>query len=168
MTLMPVSKISVAGLRSPSGGAGRWIGARGHVGRQRRAVVADVAHDIEETSEKGIADRHGDRMAGRAHRHAAPQPVRCLQRHATHGVLVEMRLDLDHEGLRAVPFNDQRLFQSRKLGAGKGNVDDGSAYREHLPCRSPGHRYRHACPPFPFKSASYCSAVTGRAPPPTS
>ena len=39
-----------------------------HVGRQRRAVVADVAGDVEQTTENRIADRHGDRTSGRAHR----------------------------------------------------------------------------------------------------
>ena len=68
---MPVSKMAVAALR---------LGERGRRAMDRRcaagstaerAVVAGSPDDVDQASERGIADRHGDRAAGRADRDAA-------------------------------------------------------------------------------------------------
>ena len=64
MTLMPVSKMAVAGLRSPSGGGGAVDRRTRQVGGQRRAVVANAAGNVEKTAEHGLADRHRDRTTG--------------------------------------------------------------------------------------------------------
>ena len=113
-----------------------------HIGRQRRAVVADVAGDVEETTENRIADRHGDRMSGRAHRHSAFESGGGLQRDAAHGSLVEMCLNLDDEDSGLIPFDDERFFKPRKFGGFKGDVDHRSAYGEDLSSRLRGLRHR--------------------------
>ncbi len=78
-----------------------------HIARQWRAVVADVADDVEETTENGIADRHGDRMSGRAHWHSAFKPSGGLKCNTAHGAVVEMCLNLDDEGSGLIPFDNE-------------------------------------------------------------
>jgi hypothetical protein len=106
-----------------------------HVVGQWRSVVADVADDIEETTENRIADRHGDRTSGRAHRHSALQSRGRLQRNAAHGARVEMRLNLDDEGCGPIPFDDESLLKPRKLGAIEGDINHRAAYGEDLSCQ---------------------------------
>ena len=146
MTLMPVSNIAVAGLRSASGGAARWIGARGMSAGKRRAVVAHRAGDVEQPAEHRVADRHRDRAAGRAHGDAALQPGGRLQRHAADGVLVEMGLNFEDQGFGLVPFDDERLFELRKRAAPKGDVDDRAANRGHNSAAWGCVRHVPACP----------------------
>ena len=74
-------------------------------------------------------------MPGRAHRHSAFEPGGGLKCDAAHGALVEMCLNLDDEGSRLIPFDDERFFKPRKFGAVEGDVDHRSAYGEDLSSR---------------------------------
>src|SRR6516162_2156361 len=56
-----------------------------HVGRQRRAAVANVSGDIEKPAEHAASDRHRDRISGCAHWHAAPKAGSSLKRNPADG-----------------------------------------------------------------------------------
>ena len=123
-----------------------------HVRRQRRAVIADAAGDIQETTEHGIADRHGDRMSRRAHRHSAFQPGGLLKRDAANRRLVEMRLNLHDQGPGPVPFDDQGLIELRKGGVLKGDVDNRASHGKDfsLQLRQLRHRNYSSGPQIAF------------------
>jgi len=103
-----------------------------HIGRQRRAAVANISGDIEKPAEHGASDRHRDRISSCAHWHAAPKAGSGLKRNPADGALVEMGLHLDNEIFWPVPFDDQGFVERRQFGLLERNVDDGAAYGEDL------------------------------------
>ena len=135
MTLMPVSNMAVAGLRSLSGGAARWMGARcmsaGSGGPRSRATPVTSS----ETTEHRIADRHRDWISARAHRHAASQAGSRLKRYPAHRAFVEMGLNLDDQRFRLIPFDDKSFIEPRQFGRLKGDVNHRAAHRDDLSCR---------------------------------
>ena len=56
MTLMPVSNISVVGVRSSTVGASRWIGQRSS-SSTGVAEVDRLAEQVEDAAERRLADR---------------------------------------------------------------------------------------------------------------
>ena len=68
------------------------------ISRQRRAVVADIAGYVEETTENGLADRYSDRTSGRTHWHSAFKSGGPLKSDTADSALVEMRLNLNDKG----------------------------------------------------------------------
>ena len=109
---------------------GQRVGRRGGSARaamsagEGRPAVAGLAGDGEQPAEHLIADRHGERAAGRARGHAPPQPGGRLQRDGADMALVEVALHLDHQRLGPVPFDDQRLVDCRQTAGFEGDVDD--------------------------------------------
>ncbi len=88
-TLMPVSKISIAGERSPKAGGSRWIGQRSPFAGL--LAVDGVADHVPDAAERLFADGHGDRplacprprLRGRARRSSPwPRPGRDRRRGA--------------------------------------------------------------------------------------
>jgi hypothetical protein len=69
---------------------GAMDGPPGHVGGQRRTIVADCAGGSDEPAKHGFADRHDNRRTGQADRGSATEPRGCLQRDAAHGACVDM------------------------------------------------------------------------------
>ena len=99
MTLMPVSNISVVGVRSSTRGASWWMPRRSTSGGQRLAEVDRLAEQVEDAPERGLADGHGDRRAGVEHLGAARQAVGRVHRDRAHAVVAEVLLDLADEQL---------------------------------------------------------------------
>ena len=93
MTLMPVSNCSVLGERSSKLGGSRWIGQRSVV-TDRSSAVDRVAEQIEDASQRLLADRHAHRAAGVDDGHAPDQAVGRAQRHAPDAIAAQMLLDL--------------------------------------------------------------------------
>lgn len=99
---------------------------------QRRAVVADMAGNIEQTTENGIADRNGDRASGGTHRYSALESCGRLKSDTTDRAGVEMRLNLNDEGLGLIPLDDQGLVDERQSAACEGDIDHRSAHGQNL------------------------------------
>ena len=95
-TLMPVSNISVVGVRFSTFGAGRWIGQRSSYSTSPDEVDR-LAEQVEDPAQRALADGHGDRAAGVGDLHAARQAVGGVHRDAAHAVVAEVLLDLEHE-----------------------------------------------------------------------
>jgi len=112
------------------------------IGRQRRAVVADIAGYVEETTEKGLADRYGDRTAGRTHWHPAFKSGGRLKSDPADSALVEMCLNLNDEDYGLVPLDDKGFVDVRKFGTFKGDVDHRPTHGENLSARLRGLRHR--------------------------
>ena len=91
MTLMPVSKTSVFVERSVTGG-GIAMDRPVVVGRDRAAVVDRLADQVEHAAERGLADRHGDRLAGVDALLAADQTVGAAQGDAADATAAEVLL----------------------------------------------------------------------------
>ena len=106
-----------------------------HIRRQRRAVVTNDACNVKQTTENGIADRHGEWPSSRAHRRSAPEPGVCLKRNPAHSAFVEMCLNLDDERSRLIPFDDEGFFKPRKFATFEGDIDHCAAYGEDLSSR---------------------------------
>ena len=69
------------------------------VRRQRLAEVDRVAEQVEDASQRGLADGHRDRRAGVDHLEAARQAVGRVHRDRAHAVVAEVLLDLADEQL---------------------------------------------------------------------
>ena len=96
---MPVSNISVVGVRFSTDGAVRWIGQRS-VLVELGALVDGLAEQVEDAAERLLADRHGDRAAGVGDLLTAGQAVGRVHRDGAHAVVAEQLLDLADERLR--------------------------------------------------------------------
>ena len=93
---MPVSNISVVGVRFSTVGASRWIGQRSSTSIGSPSSI-DVAEHVEDAAERDVADRHGDRAAGVDDLHPAGEAVGHVQRDRAHAVVAEVLLDLADE-----------------------------------------------------------------------
>ena len=62
-----------------------------------RAEVDRLAEQVEDASERRLADGHRDRAAGVDDLHAAGEPVGGVHRDRAHAVVAEVLLDLAHE-----------------------------------------------------------------------
>ena len=98
---MPVSNISVVGVRSSTVGAERWIGQRSltSIGV---ALVDRLAEQVEDAPERDVADRHRDRAAGVDDLHAAREAVGRVHGDRAHAVVAEVLLHLAARGRLAV------------------------------------------------------------------
>ena len=106
-----------------------------HIGRQRRAAVANISGHIEKPAEHGVPDRYRDRTSARAHRHAAPKARGCLHRNPADCPLIEMGLNLDNQRSWSVPFYDKGFIESWQVGRLEGDVDHGPAHSDDLSSR---------------------------------
>ena len=90
---------------------------RGRVAVDRQALVGldgalavdRMAEHVEHPTERGLADRHGDRGAGVDDVEAARQAIGGGHRDRAHPVVAEVLLDLDHQG-RVLAPSGRRFF----------------------------------------------------------
>ncbi len=94
MTLIPVSNISVVGVRASTVGASRWIGQRSTSSGIGVAEIDRLAQQVEDPPERHPADRHGDRATGVDHFGAPGQAVGGVHRDRPNAVVAEVLLDL--------------------------------------------------------------------------
>ena len=71
MTLMPVSNMRAYGSSASKSGASRWISQRSMSSKLVGRRVERLADHVPHVAEHVVADRHGDAVAGVAHRGAA-------------------------------------------------------------------------------------------------
>ena len=93
---MPVSNISVVGVRSSTVGADRWIGQRSLTSIVV-ALVDRLAEQVEDAPERDVADRHRDRAAGVDDLHAAREAVGGVHGDRADAVVAEVLLHLADE-----------------------------------------------------------------------
>ena len=82
-------------------------------GLHRARLVHRLADDVHDAAERLVADRHGDRLAGVAHRLAAHEPLAGIHGDGAHGVLAEMLRDFEHQAV-AVIVGLQRVQDGRQ------------------------------------------------------
>ena len=90
---MPVSKISVLGVRSTNGGGSRWIGRRCVTLTGPRLSIG-VAEQVEHAAERLLADGHRDRRARVFAIQTTSQTIGRTQRHRPHPSAAQVRRDL--------------------------------------------------------------------------
>ena len=100
MTLMPVSNISVVGVRFSTVGAVA-VDRPALLDLDRLALVDDVAEHVEDAAERHLADGHRDRAAGVLDLHAAGQAVGRVHGDRADAVVAEVLLHLADEPLVA-------------------------------------------------------------------
>ena len=98
------------------------------VRRQRLALVANSAGQVEQTAEHRVADRNLERPASGARRNAATQPFGRLQCNRADRRLVQMRLHFRHDRRTLIRRHDQRVVDRRQRRGGKSNVEHGAAH----------------------------------------
>src|SRR5438445_721922 len=104
---------------------------RAALGRRHGPGIIDrVADDVDDAAERAVADRHGDRPAGVADRHAAHQTLGRVHRDAAHGALAEVLRHLDDEVVLAVVdrrIGDREGVENlRQLAVLELDVEDGA------------------------------------------
>jgi peptide chain release factor 1 len=93
------------------------------VGRDRALAVDRLAQDVEDTAQRDLADRHGDRRPGVADRDAAGETVRGGHRDAADPVVAQVLLDLADERLAALAEDLDRVEDRGQLACGELDVD---------------------------------------------
>jgi hypothetical protein len=108
----------------------------GHALRELWAVVAYIADHIEKPAKDGISDRDGDWASGGAHRYSASKPGSRLKRNSPNRGFVKVCLHLDHQGIRPIPFDHQRLVDWRQIATLEGDIHNRPANGENCSFRS--------------------------------
>ena len=116
--MIPVSSISVVGVRFSTSGASRWIGQRSSVSTGV-AEVDRLAQQVEDPAERRLADRDGDRAAGVDDLGAARETVGGVHRDRAHAVVAEVLLHLADQRAAVAAVDRDRV------------VDLGQLVREH-------------------------------------
>jgi len=116
-----------------------------HVLGQRWTVVGNVADHVEQPAERGLADRNGHRASRRADGRATLKPRGRLERNPAYPALVQMSLDLQYTRARS-RFDDERLFEPRKLGAIEGDIDHRPAHGNSLSLELSRRSHCRQCP----------------------
>ena len=99
-------------------------------GLDRAGLVDRLAHHVHDTSERFVAYRDGDRLAGVDYVLAAHQAFGRIHGYGAHGVFAEMLRDLEHEPV-AVVLGLERVQDLRQLVV-ELHVDDGSQDLAHM------------------------------------
>jgi hypothetical protein len=93
-------------------------------------LVNRLAGDIEDTTQRGLADWHHNGSAGVNDWHSTPQAVAGIHRDAAHPGFAEVLLDFDDD-FRAVALNLERVIDFREFRRPEldihdrsGNLDD--------------------------------------------
>jgi hypothetical protein len=89
----------------------------------RRQILAEIdrlAEQVEDASQRRLADRHRDRSAGVDHLRTAREPVGRVHRDRPHAIVAEMLLDLAHQHRAARLRADARRLLA---GGGRGARD---------------------------------------------
>ena len=121
-TLIPVSKISVVGLRAVE--RRRLAVDRPALALLDRVALVDrLAEHVEDPPERPLADRHRDRAAGVDHVEAAGQAVGRVHRDRPHPAVAQVLLHLRHEP-PAVGQRDLERVVDRGQAAREDGVDD--------------------------------------------
>ena len=111
---MPVSSISVVGVRFSTSGASRWIGQRSSVSTGL-AEVDRLAEQVEDPAQRRLADRDGDRPAGVDHLGAAREAVGRVHRDRAHAVVAEVLLHLADERAAVAAVDRDRVVDLGQL-----------------------------------------------------
>jgi hypothetical protein len=89
------------------------------------ALVDDVAEDVEDAAESGVADGNADRRARVLHVHAAGKPVRGVHGDRAHAIVAEMLLDLGDQVESGSPLLLRHLDSECVVDPGEAPVEDG-------------------------------------------
>ena len=119
-TLMPVSKISIFGVRSLNAGGSRWIGQRSASSGAAGLLVDRLADDVPEAAQRHVADRNEIGAAGVEDVRAAREAVGGVHRDRADAVVAEVLL---HLGDRSPPSG--RVISSAREDLGQLVREDG-------------------------------------------
>jgi hypothetical protein len=98
---------------------------RAHLGGRHGAFLVDrLADDVDDAAEHLRADRHGDRLAGVAHRLAAHEAFGGVHGDGADGVLAQMLRDFQNQALALIVGLER--VQDRRQHILEGHVDDGA------------------------------------------
>ena len=118
---MPVSKISIAGERSPKAGGSRWIGQRSPFAGL--LAVDGVADHVPDAAERLVADGHGDRPLRVDDLDPAGEPVGRVHGDGPDAIVAEVLLHLRDQLARAAVLGD--LDAERVVDLGQPVREDG-------------------------------------------
>ena len=93
---MPVSSISVVGVRFSTSGAGRWIGQRSSPSTSSPSSIVSPSR-LKIRPKVALPTGTVIGPPGVEHLHATGQPVGAVHRHRTHAVVTQVLLDLAHQ-----------------------------------------------------------------------